>query len=442
MNNWGELSLDETKLELDASADDFLGAVVVFGLGYVGLPLAVHAAERGFHVYGIDSNEERVAQLGRLEKLPETVQRTSLERVLNSGLLEVSSNPPSGAPVEVCVICVPTPLSADRKPDFKPLQSALRSVAEIICGEPLIVIESTVAPGACRRLSQEVLGPPIVQGKRRYFLCHSPERVDPGNGSFSFDEVPRVLGGIDFPSRLAGRQWYERLGINLVEVSGIEEAEMAKLLENTYRQVNIALVNEFTKVCKHANIDSREVLRAASSKPYGFQKFSPGVGVGGHCIPVDPVYLNDFILGELGEESKLIDAAIGINESMPDFVATRAQARLAGMGRASGGSVLVLGVTYKPDVSDLRESPSIRLIERLRGWGYDVRYQDPFIGELSLSGGEVVKSLLLSEVEQADVDLIIIAQRHSSYSAEFLSSLKSRIMDTTGFEGVKFDFYF
>jgi UDP-N-acetyl-D-glucosamine dehydrogenase len=377
----------------------------IIGLGYVGLPLAVAFAEAGEEVIGIDTHAGRVAQLRRGESFIEDIPSERYRAVMDS--ITPTTRTAALARADAVVICVPTPLTPNREPDLGPLMSAARSVADILQPGQLIVLESTTYPGTTRERVLPVLEESGLVAGRDFHLAFSPERVDPGREDHTLRNTPKVVGGLtDACGKRAG-ELYALVCDQVVPVSCPETAEMTKLLENIFRSVNIALVNELSILADRMNMDIWEVIDAASSKPFGFMRFEPGPGMGGHCLPVDPFYLS-WRAREFELTTEFIELAGKVNQQMPTVSAEKVERLLNDLGKPVRGSkIAVLGVAYKAGVGDVRESPSLKIIRHLVDRGGDVVYHDPYVPELpSLSlSNEPLDAVL----EGADVAVIVTA---------------------------------
>jgi UDP-N-acetyl-D-glucosamine dehydrogenase len=332
---------------------------------------------------------------------------------------------------KTAVICVPTPLSPDGGPDLGAVESAVRTVGRNLEPGMLVVLESTTYPGTTDELVRPILEESGLVAGVDFHLAFSPERIDPGNKQYGAHNTPKVVGGHTPACTERAAAFYGRFVETVVRTKGTREAETAKLLENTYRHINIALVNEMAKFCHQLGIDLWDVIRAASSKPFGFQAFYPGPGVGGHCIPIDPNYLSHNVRAKLGYPFRFVELAQEINATMPAYVARRAQNILNDAGKATNGaSVLLLGVTYKPDIADQRESPAVALARRLDGLGAKLTYHDPHVTSWNI-GLDVLRADDL-EVAVAEADLVILVQNHSVYDANALAELAKLFFDTRG----------
>ena len=405
--------------------------VAVLGLGYVGLPLAREATRAGLRVLGFDVDAAVVARLNEGHSHVDDVTADDVGRMRAAGFL-ATTDATSIAAADVVVICVPTPLSTDGGPDLRAVESATGTVARQLRPGMLVILESTTYPGTTDEVVRPILETSGLAAGSDFHLAFSPERIDPGNRQYGPHNTPKVVGGYTTACTERAARFYEQFIEQVVRTKGTREAETAKLLENTYRHINIALVNEMAKFCHQLGIDLWDVIRAASSKPFGFQPFYPGPGVGGHCIPIDPNYLSHNVRARLGYPFRFVELAQEINATMPAYVARRAQNILNDSGQAiNGASVLLLGVTYKKDVSDQRESPAIALAQRLQRLGAKLSYHDPHVAEWVVSGVSVPGVTDL-DLAVAAADLTILVQDHSCYDAERLAGLAKRFFDTRG----------
>lgn len=389
--------------------------VSILGLGYVGLPLAVVFAEAGFNVIGIDPIQAKVDELNQGKSYVIDVPSEVIARLIKSGKLKATADFSALKQADAVSICVPTPLRKTGDPDLSFIVSATEELAKYLHPGMVIVLESTTYPGTTRELTlpklEETSG--LKVGKD-FFLAFSPERVDPGRQDFTTINTPKVLGGITPVCCDVAVAWYSQALKKVVPVSSAEVAEMAKLLENTFRMINIGLVNELALMCDRLGVDVWEVIEAAATKPFGFMKFTPGPGLGGHCIPIDPLYLS-WKLKALNYTARFIELASEINTGMPRHVVSRIQDTLNSASKSLKGSrVLVLGVAYKPDIDDLRESPALDVIRLLQQKGALVDYHDPYISHIKHDNWEIysVKDLMQAV---RDADCLAIITNHSTY---------------------------
>lgn len=406
--------------------------VVVLGLGYVGLPLAQEASLAGLDVVGFDISTRVVDGLNAGRSHVDDLSDADIAAMLSRGF-RTSADEAVIADAEVAVICVPTPLSPEGGPDLGAVLGATDAVGRQLRPGMLVVLESTTYPGT----TEEVVVPRLeklsgLTAGVDFEVAFSPERIDPGNPVYGMKNTPKVVGGVTPRATERTAAFYGRFVDTVEQAKGVREAETAKLLENTYRHINIALVNEMARFCHELGIDLWDVIRLAKSKPFGFQAFYPGPGVGGHCIPIDPNYLSHNVRSRLGYPFRFVELAQEINATMPAYVARRAQDILNQDAKALRGSrVLLLGVTYKPDIADQRESPAVPLAQALRAQGADVQFHDPNVISWRVNGAvlEVVADL---DQAVAEADLVILVQNHKSYDADALAGASKRFFDTKG----------
>ena len=391
--------------------------VTVVGQGYVGLPLAIAAGESGFTVYGLDSAEEKIKKLSSGFSVVEDLSDETVTRNLKSKSYIPTTNPSVIKESDIVLICVPTPLTADHKPDLAALLAATTTVGKNIKSGTLVVVESTIEPGTCRSILLPILLKESGIDSKDLYFAYSPERIDPANKEWGIKNTPKIVAGLTPASLAKAKVFYEKFVDTLIECLSLEVAETAKLLENSFRFVNISFVNELYIFCEKLGISTHEVINAAATKPYGFMPFYPSIGVGGHCIPVDPIYLANKAAA-IGARSRFIELADKVNQEMPGYFVGRAEEKLNGL---KGKSVLVVGVAYKSNVADVRETPAEALIDGLKKKGAVVSWHDDLVKEWN---GE--KSVPLS----SDFDLAIIVTTHESLN---LSSLgDTPIINTKG----------
>ncbi len=402
----------------------------VVGLGYVGLPLAVEKAKAGYQVIGFDVQEEKVVKVNKGENYIGDVIPADLEALVNSGKLSATADYSFIKEVDAIAICVPTPLDIYKQPNMSYVESSAKAIAENFTKGTLVVLESTTYPGTTEELIRPILEESGLVCGEDFFLAYSPERVDPGNKTFNTKNTPKVVGGITPTcTKVAATMYRSVLDGDVHEVSSPAVAEMEKILENTFRNINIALANEMAILCNKMGIDVWEVIDAAATKPYGFMPFYPGPGLGGHCIPIDPWYLT-WKAREYNYHTKLIETAGEINDSMPDFVVQRCMEILNEQGKALNGSkILVLGVAYKKDIDDYRESPVLPILNRLTNAGVDWRVVDPHIQEFKLNK-EKIKVVDLTESVLRESDLVLITTNHSVFDFEMINKISKAILDT------------
>jgi UDP-N-acetyl-D-glucosamine dehydrogenase len=403
--------------------------LAVIGLGYVGLPLAVEFGKAGFEVAAIDIDEERVARLARGRSYIQDVASSDLKALVKSGRLKPTTDFSVLRRADTVNICVPTPLSKQRDPDVSYIVSAAREVARYVHRGMLVVLESTTYPGTTEELILPLLQETGMKVGKDFFLAFSPERVDPGNPKFTTRNIPKVVGGITPTcTDLACRLYAQRLD-RVVPVASTQVAEMVKLLENTFRSVNIALVNELALMCARLKIDVWEVIEAAATKPFGFMPFYPGPGLGGHCIPVDPFYLS-WKARASGFEARFIELAGHVNGHMPEHAVDLVSQSLNRRGRAvKGARVLVLGVAYKAGIDDIRESPSLDIMTTLERRGAHVEYSDPHVPTLDFSGRKL-RSVAVTPGRIRSFDCVVIATAHGEFPYSDLVRHAKGIVDT------------
>ena len=405
--------------------------MAVLGLGYVGLPLAVVFAEAGFDVIGIDPDQKKIDALNKGESYIPDVPTSDVAPLVDSGKFTATTDFSVLKDVDAVSICVPTPLRKTGDPDMSFIDSATADLAKYVHAGMVIVLESTTYPGTTREVIQPMLteGNDLVVGED-LFLCFSPERVDPGREDYTTVNTPKVLGGITQDCTDVACAWYSGAIKTVVPVSSTEAAEMSKLLENTFRMINIGLVNELAIMCDRLGVDVWEVIDAAATKPFGFMKFTPGPGLGGHCIPIDPLYLS-WKMKAVNYNARFIELASEINTGMPRYVVAKVQDALNEHSKSIKGSkVLVIGAAYKPDIDDLRESPSLDVIGLLAEKGAEVSYHDPYCPSLHTHEGLLMESVpdMLAAAETSDCAVIIT--NHKVYDYAVLVEKAQLIVDT------------
>ncbi len=404
----------------------------VCGLGYVGLPLAVEKAKAGFQVVGFDVQEQKVNMVNAGENYIGDVVNEDLKAIVESGKLRATTDFAEAAKCDCVCIAVPTPLDKHQQPDISYVKSSTESLAPYLHKDMLIVLESTTYPGTTEELLKPILEKASgLKCGEDFYLAFSPERVDPGNLIYKTKNTPKVVGGCTPECTDVAATMYEAvLEAPVFRASSPAVAEMEKILENTYRNVNIGLINELAILCNRMGISIWEVIEAAKSKPYGFQAFYPGPGLGGHCIPLDPYYLS-WKAREYGFHTSMIESSMMVNDKMPEYCVERAMHILNGFKKAmNGAKVLVLGVAYKQDIDDYRESPAIRVIEELLKKGADVKYYDPWVktfreGELKMSSEVTLTEQLLSEA-----DIVFVTAAHTNVDYEFVQKHAKAVFDT------------
>ena len=400
--------------------------VAVIGLGYVGLPIALEFAKKGFEVFGVENDSDRVNKLKKGISYISDVDKKQIRRVLNNHKFRVDKDTKFLRAADVIIVCVPTPLRKTRIPNISYIIKAARTIGKNLKGPTLVVLESTTYPGTTRDIIKPILEKNGFQEGRDFFLAFSPERIDPGNKKYRLTNVPKLVGGTNKEAAKLAHMLYSKIIKKVIAVSSAETAEIVKLLENTFRIVNIGLANEFAMVCNRFNINVWEVIEAAKTKPFGFMPFYPGPGIGGHCIPADPLYLS-WKAKKLGFRTKMIDLASKVNAFMPTYAVQRIKAVLGNGIRKS--KILILGVTYKSDVKDLRESPALAVIELLQEKGAKVSYNDPYIPYLTIDGINL-KSIKLSKNVLKNQDCIVLVTGHNVFDYKFIGRYSKRILDT------------
>ena len=414
---------------LIARLDKRTARLGVIGLGYVGLPLAVELAQAGFEVFGVDIDEARVRQLNQGKSYIQDVPTADVKALVRDGRLHASTEFAVLRKCDTVNICVPTPLSKQRDPDVSFIVAAAQQVQKYMHRGMLVILESTTYPGTTDELLLPMFEREDFKVGRDFFLAFSPERVDPGNPQFQTRNIPKVVGGVtQVCTDVAVRLYQQRLE-TVVPVTGTQVAEMVKLLENTFRSVNIGLVNELALMCARMKIDVWEVIRAAATKPFGFMPFYPGPGLGGHCIPIDPFYLS-WKARASGFEARFIELAGHVNGHMPDHVVELVSEALNRTGKAIRGSkVLVMGVAYKADIDDVRESPSLDIMEKLRERGAKIEYCDPHVASIRFNEG-TLKSVPFTAASLKRFDCAVIATAHKEFNYSRLLAWSKAVVDT------------
>ena len=402
----------------------------VIGLGYVGLPVALHFARQGFPVLGFDTDSEKVNSLNQGRSYIRHIPSASVADIKSR--FEATAEMKRLAEAEALIICVPTPLTRHREPDLQYIEKTGRDIARVLRRGQLVSLESTTYPGTTEEVLLPLLSESGLKVGQDFFLVYSPEREDPGNPAHSFANLPKVVGGVTAPCLSLGAALYGRVVSQVVPVSSPRVAEMAKLLENIYRAVNIGLVNELKILSHRMNIDIYEVIAAAQTKPFGFQAFYPGPGLGGHCVPIDPFYLT-WKAREYDFSTRFIELAGEINTHMPHYVVERGVQALNSRGKSiKGARLLIIGISYKRDVDDVRESPSLKLIELFLQRGAQVDYHDPYIPVMPRTRRYQfnLKSVALTPESLAAYDLVLIATDHSCLDYENIAAHAPLIVDT------------
>ncbi len=419
----------------DAIADHS-ARVTVIGQGYVGLSVAAAAAAAGMHTTGVDLDAARVESLTAGQQVVAGVDDDLFAEAFATGRLSFSTDASVVADSDVVLICVPTPL-IDHRPDLAAVEGAGSAVGAHLQPGTVVILESTTYPGTTEQILQPLLEDRGRKAGHDVLLAYSPERINPGDTAHGFAGVPRVVGGLTPACTRAAAAFYGQLVDVVHEVSSCRAAELAKLLENTFRLVNIALVNELAQLCADQGIDTWEVIEAAATKPFGFMPFYPGPGVGGHCIPLDPAYLTWQSRRDTGRPFRLVEMAKDINDQMPIYTARRIMDSLNDRGCAvNGARLLALGVTYKPDVGDVRESAAIQVLAQLAAWGADLSFHDPFVDEIDehgvrLNGRELTEDLV------RDADAVLLLTPHATYDLEQLADWSGLLFDARNATGMR-----
>jgi UDP-N-acetyl-D-glucosamine dehydrogenase len=422
MNNEREILLEKIRSKQ--------ARVAILGLGYVGLPLATVFADAGFAVFGIDTDPQKVESILAGKSYIKDVSTEAVARLVSEGKLTATTDFSVLGNVEAVSICVPTPLRKTGDPDLSFILDVTSELVKFVHPGMVVVLESTTYPGTTR----EILLPKLTEASRlcigeNFFLAFSPERVDPGREDWTTINTPKVIGGITKSCSVVASTWYDQALQTVVPVSSAEVAEMAKLLENTFRMINVGLVNEMALMCRRLGVDVWEVVEAAATKPFGFMKFTPGPGLGGHCIPIDPLYLS-WKLRTLKYNARFIDLASEINTNMPRYVVSIIQDALnSELKPLKDSRILILGAAYKPNIDDLRESPALDVIGLLRQKGAAVTYHDPYISQIQHEDWEM-ESLTDVTNSAREADCVVIITDHASYNFEELLDVSNLIIDT------------
>ncbi len=415
-------------LELQEKIRSRKANVGIVGLGYVGLPLAAEFASQGFHVTGIDLDTSKIDQINGGKSYIGDVPSEKIARLTEQGLLRAASNYNVLDELDTINICVPTPLRKTKDPDLSYILAAVEHIQKHLHPGMLVILESTTYPGTTEEFILPRLAETGLEVGRDFFLCFSPERVDPGNSQFNTCNIPKVVGGVTPACTEVGTLFYQQVMEKVVPVSSTQVAEMVKLLENTFRSINIGLANEMALMCDRMKIDVWEVIDAAATKPFGFMPFYPGPGLGGHCIPIDPFYLS-WKAKMSGFEARFIELAGQINGSMPRFVVDKIQAALNDRSKSVKNSrVHLLGMAYKKDIADVRESPAIDVLRLLDKLGARLSYSDPHVSRVKLGGLELDSQPVPASCREADC--VVLLTDHSSFDYEAIVNQSNLIVDT------------
>lgn len=413
--------------------------VAIIGLGYVGLPLAVESGKAGYSVTGIDLNEEKIAMLNQGKNYIPDIQDEDIKKLVIEGKLHATNDFKQIGQADIIIICVPTPLDKNKQPSTKYIEDSIEFALPYIRKGQLIILESTTYPGT----TEEIILPRIIskglKAGKDFYLVFSPERIDPGNTNFKTYNIPKVVGGVTKECTKNARAFYEQITSGGVfEVSSPRVAEMEKLLENIFRIVNISLVNEMAMLCDRMNIDIWEVISAAKTKPFGYMAFYPGPGTGGHCIPLDPFYLS-WKAREFDFSTRFIELAGEINDKMPEYIIDKVVDTLNKHKKSINGSLIfIIGIAYKKDINDLRESPAMKVAELLLKKGADIIYHDPFISSAKISAKEYYSQELTPDLIQKS-DLVLVTTNHSNIDYEMISGNAKLIYDSRNAVKDKYD---
>ena len=402
----------------------------VIGLGYVGLPLAMEFVQAGFHVTGIDIDQEKVKKLNRGENYIQDIKDESVKNAVEMNQLSATSDFSVIQNLDAISICVPTPLNKQKNPDISFINHVMENIKDLIHHDMIVVLESTSYPGTTRELILPEMESKGLKTGHDFYLCFSPERVDPGNEKYKTANTPKILGGITPKCGEIGELLYKTIIEQVVRVSSPETAEMVKLLENTFRAINIGLANEVAIMCEKLGIDVWEVIDAAATKPFGFMKFTPGPGLGGHCIPIDPHYLS-WKLKTLDYNARFIELAGEINTSMPFHMVDLVREGLNRKRKAiSGSQILVIGVAYKKNVNDVRESPALDVMKLLENDGAELSFYDPYVSFVGLNGNRMMGMETLTKETLNDSDVVIIMTDHDQIDFQFVVENSNLIIDS------------
>ena len=418
-------------MDLEQKLRDKTATVGIVGLGYVGLPLAIAFSQAGFKVLGFDIQPKRVDSVNKGQSYIATIASDSLSAVIANNRLEATTAQDRLREVDAICICVPTPLTRTKEPDLSYVTQESEEISRCLQPGQLVILESTTYPGTTREVVLPILQRSGLKAGQDFYLAYSPERIDPGNKKYSIRNTPKIVGGIEPQSTKLAELLYRQVAEVVVPVSSPEVAEMTKVFENVFRNVNIALVNELSQLCEKMGISVWEIIDAAASKPFGYMPFYPGPGIGGHCIPLDPYYLASKAR-DYDFHTRFIELAAEINERMPYYVTSRITEALNANGKSlNDARVLVLGIAYKKDVEDLRESPSLKLIQLLGEKGAQVSYNDPYIAKIQIDK-DTLTSVELTDEHLSLADCVVIATDHSHYDYQRIADKASLIFDTRG----------
>ncbi len=420
--------------ELKKKIQSGKAVVAVVGLGYVGLPIAIEFCRKGYKVHGLDSNKRRIGRLKKGISYIEDIPSADIRKAVKGKKFNVTSSSSVLNGADVIIVCVPTPLRKVKTPDISYIVKASRSLSERMRSGQLIIIESTTYPGTTRDVILPILRKSGLELDKDFYLAFSPERIDPGNPKYDLTNIPKVVGGLTRKGTELSRMIYSKIIDRVVSVSSAEAAEVTKLLENTFRIVNIGLINEFAMLCYKLGIDVWEVIDAAKTKPFGYMPFYPGPGIGGHCIPADPMYLS-WKARKVGFRTEMVDLAARINRMLPMHTVKRVGELLRRDKKSfREAKILLLGVAYKKDVNDLRESPALEIIETLRKKKADVSYHDPYIPYLDVYGIKL-KSRPLTPLMLKGQDAVVIVAAHTGVDYKMIAGNAKAVLDTRNVMG-------
>lgn len=409
----------------------------IIGLGYVGLPLSMVISNAGFQVIGFDLNIEVCDSLNSGQSHIKDIKSSELQNCINNKTFIATNEFSQLSRCNIIIICVPTPLNKQKDPDLRSVISATEAIADHLTNGQLIILESTTYPGTTRDILLPILSKSGKLVGEDFTLCFSPERVDPGNATWNTKNTPKIIGGITKNCINIGFEFYEKIFDKVIKVSTPEVAELVKVFENTFRMINIALVNELAQISDHLKVDVWEVIDAASTKPFGFMKFTPGPGLGGHCIPLDPHYLS-WKMRSLSIKTKMIDIASEINSSMPVYIVSKINEKLNSVSKSLKGSkVLLIGVAYKKDIDDLRESPALDIMNLLYKASSTVLYHDPYCHQIKFGKGvysdeNEMYSVELTKKILEEVDIVVVTTDHTDIDYKLIIENSKLVIDTRG----------
>ncbi len=417
-------------MDISKKINDKTARIGVIGLGYVGLPLAVEFVKAGYDVTGIDVDENKIKAINAGKNYIDDIQDEILSKVVQENKLKATNDFSVVKEMDSISICVPTPLNKQKDPDISYIVSVMDKIKDYLHADMALILESTTYPGSTKELILPYINNNGFKIGKDFFLCFSPERIDPGNRIYNTSNTPKVIGGITKECTKIGLSLYESIVESVIEVSSTETAEMVKLLENTFRAINIGLANEVAIMCEKLGVNVWEVIDAAATKPFGYMKFSPGPGLGGHCIPIDPHYLS-WKLKKLDYEARFIQLAGEINTNMPNHVLSLISHNLNSVQKTVNGSkILIIGVAYKKNINDIRESPALDIIQLLLNGGAKVDYHDPYVQKLSFNNIHLTSLPSLKKENLNSYDACIIVTDHSNINYELIHDHSQLIIDT------------